>query len=101
MWAWNLVIGQSSSSCTCTLFSTPGVEMELIFALRATVKDTRADFQNFHIWACNLAIGQTFTSCVYTLLQPQGTEIELISALRGAVSEIWADFPFFFLLYWV
>ncbi len=31
-----------------------GVEIELIFALRAAVSEIRADFQNYHIWAWNL-----------------------------------------------
>ena len=47
-------IGQGTRSCTYTLFrgiSTPRVEIELIFALRAVVPEIRADFQNCHIWA--------------------------------------------------
>ena len=31
--------------------STPGVEIEIIFALWATVSEIRTCFQNCHIWA--------------------------------------------------
>ena len=34
-----------------SLFSPRVVEMELIFALQATVKEIRADLQNCYIWA--------------------------------------------------
>ena len=37
MW---VAIGQSSRSCTYTLFLPQGVEIELIFALRAAVSET-------------------------------------------------------------
>ncbi len=43
--------GQSSRSCTFTLFLPQGIEIELIFALRAAVSELRANFQNCHIWA--------------------------------------------------
>ena len=32
-------------------FYPRGVEIELIFALRAAVSEIRADFENYHIWA--------------------------------------------------
>ncbi len=41
-----------------TLFLRQGVEIKLIFALRAAVSEIRTIFQNCHIWAWNLAIGQ-------------------------------------------
>ncbi len=72
--------------------STSGVEIELIFALRAVVFEIRADFQNSHIWAWNLANSQSSRRCTYTLFLPQGIEIELIFALRAAIYEIQADF---------
>ncbi len=43
----NLAMGQSSKSCTYTLFLTQGLNIELILALRA-VSEIRADFQNGH-----------------------------------------------------
>ena len=45
----NIII--NSRSCTYTLFQTQGVEIELIFALRAAVSEIRANFQNCPIWA--------------------------------------------------
>ncbi len=62
----------SARSCTCTLFLPTGVEIELIFALRAAISEIQADFQNCHIWAWNLAIGQSAGSCTYTLSLPRG-----------------------------
>ena len=50
-WPRNLTIGQNSRSGRYTLFLTQGLEIELIFALRAAVSEVLADFQNFHIWA--------------------------------------------------
>ncbi len=47
----NLAMGQGSKSCTYTLFLPQGVEIELIFALRAAVSEIWAHFQNCHIWA--------------------------------------------------
>ncbi len=46
------------SAVAHTLFLHQGVEIELIFALRAAVAEIWADFQNCHIWAWNLTIGQ-------------------------------------------
>ncbi len=45
-----------------------GVEIDLIFVLRAAVSEIRADFTNYHIWAWNLVIGQRSRSCTYTWL---------------------------------
>ncbi len=47
--------GTNSRSCTYTLFLAQGVEIELIFALRAAVSEMRTNFQNCHIWAWNLS----------------------------------------------
>ena len=41
----------SSRNCTYKLFLPQGVEIELIFALRAAISEIRANFQNCHIWA--------------------------------------------------
>ncbi len=48
-----LTIGQSFRSCTYTRFLSQGVEIELIFTLRAAVSEIQVDFQNFHVhvWA--------------------------------------------------
>ena len=95
---WNIEIQggiQLDSSWTpavYTLFLPEGGEIELIFALRGTVSEIWACFQNWHIWARNLAICQSARSCTYTVSLPQGGEIDLILALRAAASEIWADF---------
>ncbi len=40
----NLAMGQGSKSCTYALFLPQGVEIELIFALRAAVYEIRANF---------------------------------------------------------
>ncbi len=69
--AWYLAIGQNFRSCTkCQKLhiyslSPQGVEIELIFALRAAVSEIHADFQNSHIWAWNLAICQSSRNCTY------------------------------------
>ncbi len=47
----NLTMGQSSKSCTYTLFLFQDVEIEHAFALCAAVSEIIADFQNGHIWA--------------------------------------------------
>ncbi len=61
--------------------STPwGQNWAYIFALRATVSEIQADFQNCHIWAWNLPIGQSSRSCTYTIFVPQG-------------GQNWAHFP--------
>ncbi len=62
IWAWNLASGQSSRSCTYTLFLPQGVEIGLNFALRATVSKIQAVFQNF----------KSYRSCTYTLFLPKG-----------------------------
>ncbi len=63
IWTWNFSSGQSSRSCKYTVFLHQGVEIELIFALRAAVSKIQENFQNCHIWAWNLASGQTSRSC--------------------------------------
>ncbi len=88
----NLVSGQSSRSCTYTLFPPQGVKIELIFALQAAVYEIWANFQNCHIWARNLAIGQSARSCTYTVFPPQEVKIELIFVLRAVVFKILANF---------
>ena len=75
-----------------TFFLSQGVEIELMFALRATVTEIRAHFQNCHIWVWNLALGQSSRSCTYTLFLPHGVELSLIFALWAAVSEIRVNF---------
>ncbi len=52
-------------SCTYTPFLSQGIEIELIFALRAAVSEIWANFQNCHIWAWNLGISQSSRSCTY------------------------------------
>ena len=90
----NFAMGQSSKSCTYTLFLTKGVEIEHIFSLWAALFffEIMADFQNCNIWPRNLAIDQNSRSGIYTLFRPQGVKIELIFVLRAAVSEIQAHF---------
>ncbi len=56
-----------------------GVEIELIFSLRAAVSEIRADFQNCHIWAWNLAIGESSRSCTYTAFLTKGSKLTLFS----------------------
>ena len=45
IWAWNLVIGQSSWSCRYALFLPQGVKIELIFTQRAVVPEIQTHFQ--------------------------------------------------------
>ncbi len=70
---------------------TPGVEIELIFALQAAVWYIWAYFQNCP--TLNLANGKNSRSSTYTRysFSTQGIELELIFALQAAVSEIEAD----------
>ncbi len=77
---------------TYLLFTPDGVEIEVLFALRAAVSEKWANFLNCHIWAWNLACGQNSRSCTSNLFLPQGFEIKLIFDLRAAVSEIWPNF---------
>ena len=95
IWVWNVVIGQSSRTCTYTLFLSQEVEIELIFSLRAAVSEIPANSQNFPNWAWKWAIDQSSRSHtlydIYSLSTPWGVEMELIFVLWAAVSEIWAD----------
>ncbi len=63
--------------------STPGVEIELIFALRAGVSEIRADFQNWYIWAWSMAIGQSSRNCNTLPLSPKGSKLSLSSLEYG------------------
>ena len=65
IWAWNLVIGQSSRSCIYTLFLPQWVEIELT---------------------------QRYRSFTYTLVLSPGSKWSLTFALRAAVSKIRSDF---------
>ncbi len=87
IWAWDLEFEETTQSCIRTLFLPRGVEIKLIFALRAPVFEIQADFQNFHyIWPCNLEFEARSQSCICTLFLPQGIKIKLYFALRAAVS---------------
>ena len=71
--------------------STPGFEIGIIFALRAAVSETQADFQHCHIWAWNLAISESSTIFTYTLFLPQRGVISMfcnISAQQD-FSSLW------------
>ncbi len=75
--AWNLAISKMSRSYTYTLFLPQGVEIEFIFALRATVSEIRADFPN-----CCMKLGnwKKFQKLHIYSLSPLRVEIELIFA---------------------
>ncbi len=78
IWAWNPEFGERSQSCICTLFLPQGVEIKLIFALRATVSEIGADLQNFHIWAYNLEFEERSLSCICSLsFYPRGLKMSL------------------------
>ncbi len=81
--------------------STPRGEIELIFALRAAVSDTQANFQNGNIWAWNLAIGQTPRSCAHSPFSPHGGEIELIFYLSRLELSLFLLYGQRFLRYWL
>ena len=60
--------------------STPGVEIELIFALPCVYVpqfEILADFLNFHIWTWNLEFEERSQSCICALFLPQGVKIKL------------------------
>ncbi len=73
----NMAIGQNSRSCTCTLFLPHGMEIELIFALRAAVFEIWAYFQNCYIWAWNLEFEKSAGSCIWTSFYPRGSKLSL------------------------
>ncbi len=54
-----------------------GVEIKLIFTLRAAVSEIWADFQNCHIWAWNLVIGRSSWSCTKLSFYPRGSKLSL------------------------
>ncbi len=69
----------------------PGVEIKLIFALRAAVSKIRTNFQICHIWAWNISHWQKRQKLLkYSLSTPRGggVEIELIFVLHTVISEI-------------
>ncbi len=77
-----------SRSCT-TLFLPNGVEIELIFALRAAVSDILAGFfSTLPYLSIKLGHWQSSRSCTYTLFLPKGFKIELIFVLWATVSDI-------------
>ncbi len=45
IWIWNLAVGQSARSCIYTLFLPQGVEIGVIFALRAVIFDIAPIFK--------------------------------------------------------
>ena len=62
------------------MYSLPaqGVEIKLIFALRAAIFEIRANFQNFHIWAWNMEFEDRSQSCKYILsVHPRGSKVSL------------------------
>ena len=69
-----------------------GVEIELIFALRAAVSEIRADFQNCHIWAWNLAIGQKFQNLYHphtlSILPPSPKFHSVLHSTAGHFQDI-------------
>ena len=86
--AWNIDNGKIYRSCTYIFFLYPGIEIELIFALRSSVSKMLAGFfwgfffvffffcccfQNCHIWAWNLNTGKNSSrSCTCILFLPTG-----------------------------
>ena len=58
----------------CSL-STPGVEIELIFALWAVVCKIWAYFQNCNIWAWNLATGKSSRNYTCLSFYPKGLKL--------------------------
>ena len=66
--------------------STTGVEIKLIFAVRAAVFEIQADFPNFHyIWAWNLEFEERSQSCICTFY-PRGSKLSLFLLYRQPFS---------------
>ncbi len=66
---------QKFQNCTYTLVlpPSPGVEIELIFTLRAAASEIHCDFQNCHILAWNfLVTDKRSGSCTYSPSTPGG-----------------------------
>ncbi len=91
---WNtLCESQISLHFALRLFLPQGVEIELIFALRAAVSEIQADFQNCHILAWNLAIGQSSRIAhILASFYPKGSKLSPFFCSTGA--SIQADFKF-------
>ncbi len=54
-----------------------GVEIELMFALRTTVSDIWADFQNCHIWALTWQVGKVPEVAHIHSFYPRGAKLSL------------------------
>ena len=76
IWAWNLGSGQSSRSCTYTLFLPQEGEIGLMFALRAVVSKIRANFQICHI--LGMKLGKCRSCTLYSLSTPGGSKFRLV-----------------------
>ncbi len=68
--------------------STPGVEIELIFALWAAIFETWDDFQNFNIWAWNLEFEDGPQSCICTLSTPRSRNCACFYSTWGHFHDI-------------
>ena len=77
--AWNLATGKISRSCTYNIFLPNGVEIELLFALRAAVSKIQANYKIaiFEHETCQLAkipkVAHTFS------FYPKGSKLMLFS----------------------
>ncbi len=87
-WAWNLASGQSSRSCTYTLFLPHGGWNWAYFRSTGSGFRDTGRFSKLPYLSMKLGKWPKRRSCTYTLFLPQGVEIKLIFALRAAVSEI-------------
>ena len=66
-----------------TIFLPKGLEIKLIFTLRAGASEIQADFQNCHIWEWKLngqlaKVPEDTHSCIHLFL-PQGSKLSLLS----------------------
>ncbi len=70
-WPFNLAIGSSSRSSTCTLILSQLVEIELVFALQTDFFRDTGRFSNcHHIWAWNLVTGQSSSGSIHCIYSP-------------------------------
>ncbi len=73
---------------TLSFYPRGGVEIKLIFTLRAVVSEIQVIFQSCHIWVWNLALGKSSRSCTCTLFLTHGVEIEATFTLQAMVIKI-------------
>ena len=83
--------GQSTRSCAHTLFLPQGIEIDIIFALRAAVSEVWANFKNCHIGHETWPLAKVPEVAHIPSFYPTGSKLTLFFTLRAAVSDIYGS----------